>query len=207
MERVILKKPALITIVISSIEVYKKETFGILIGRKRGEDFIVDYAINFQSAERHYEYVDINKLRERRIAEAIRYLIGKRYLGDFHSHTDGMVRLSRTDKKDIKDVGVQISLLITVRKTKKHQNWKYSGKDKSISGTIADKYIVKMIAYRFDRKTGKIDRLPIRCPYIKEINEINKLYEEIKRKIKKLEKDHKHEELESKLKNMLLSNF
>lgn len=207
MERVILKKEALISIVISSIEVYRKETFGILIGEKVDNDFIVNYAINFQSAERHYEYVDISKLREKRISEAIRYLVGRKYLGDFHSHTDGVVKLSRTDKRDIKDVGVEISILVTLRKAKGHQNWKYNAKDKFISGTIADKYLLKMIAYRFNNKTGKIYRLPIRCPYIKEINEINKLYEEIRKKIKKLKKEHKHKELENKLKEMLLSSF
>jgi hypothetical protein len=83
-----LNLPAFLTIVSSSVEVFKKETIGYLIGIKGEHKFIVEYAIPYQTAESGFAHATIDLARVARINEILsRVSEGLEFIGDFHSHT------------------------------------------------------------------------------------------------------------------------
>jgi len=85
---VILKKDAFLTMVLSCVEVYKKEALGYLIGYKTKNLFLVEHAIPFQSAKRGFVWAEIPEKRLERIRElAERFKTHFEIIGDFHSHT------------------------------------------------------------------------------------------------------------------------
>ena len=74
---------------ISAIEVYKKECFGILLGyRDSSNIYIIEHAISYQTAQRTHTSVEKNQPR---IANAFNKFLANlphlSLIGDFHSHT------------------------------------------------------------------------------------------------------------------------
>ncbi|MEM1535460.1 MAG: Mov34/MPN/PAD-1 family protein [Candidatus Pacearchaeota archaeon] len=125
MIEVILSKVALDEMIISATEVYKKEVYGLLFGRREnfGRKVIIHHAISSQKANRKYKEVIAN---DKRIAELARELALK-VVGDYHSHTDfkgpALNELSEQDKKDLiekieKYGNYFVSFLISIRKSK-----------------------------------------------------------------------------------------
>ncbi|MCK4453693.1 Mov34/MPN/PAD-1 family protein, partial [candidate division WOR-3 bacterium] len=83
-----LSLPSFLTIVTSSVEVFKKETIGYLVGIKGENKFMVEYAIPYQTAESTATHATIDEDRVIRINEILHKLSeGLEYIGDFHSHT------------------------------------------------------------------------------------------------------------------------
>lgn len=186
-----LKKSAILNIIISSVEVYKKETYGILLGDKTRNRCNVIDSITFQSAKRDYMFVSISKYREKRINETLKYMCGYQLVGDFHSHTNDFDNLSKHDIKELKKLGEKwISLLVSIKKTNKIARWKYSRKERAISGSI-NKYFLKIFIYMFDKQKDKVVRADLRCDYIKTINMCTLDIKYLQRKIEKLERDVK----------------
>ena len=78
-------------LLISAVEVYKRECFGLLIGyrdRRGGEEmYIVEHALPFQSAGRKHRGVVSNPRAHRRIERFLRNIPQLSVIGDFHSHT------------------------------------------------------------------------------------------------------------------------
>lgn len=160
-------KQAFLSIVVSSIEVYKKEAFGLLLGRKHKENYLIKYAINLQSVRRNYDYIIIDKNRIRRINESLSSIMKQNFVGDFHSHADGPAKPSKTDIREMKKEPGMVYILVIVKK-KKGEKWKHET-DRSLSGPVG-KYFVHMKAYEV--KEGKVEKVKIRCPYIRNINKI-----------------------------------
>lgn len=157
-------------IITSCIEVYKKEAYGLLLGIRSNGSYILRNSINYQSAERDYNKIVIEKHRENRINGSIGFLSNQKIIGDFHSHADSYERLSRTDKKDLIESKSNLaSLLIIIRKTNKKTKWTNNG-GRAISGSIGRNFFVKILAYKYDLKKKKIVKLNIKCPYIKKLN-------------------------------------
>ena len=57
MADVIVRNEAFVNMLVSSLEVYKKEAYGVLLGKRAGGDYIVRQAFTYQSARRHYDWV------------------------------------------------------------------------------------------------------------------------------------------------------
>ena len=78
-------------LLISAVEVYKRECFGLLIGyrdRKGPEEmYIVEHAVPFQSAGRKHKGVVSNPRAHKRIERFLEAIPQLSVIGDFHSHT------------------------------------------------------------------------------------------------------------------------
>ena len=75
-------------LLISAIEVYKKECYGILLGyRDSSNSYVVEHAISYQTAQRRHGSVERNNRASRRIHKFLDNLPHLSVIGDFHSHT------------------------------------------------------------------------------------------------------------------------
>lgn len=177
---IVLKDHTMINIIVSSVEVFKKETYGILLGNKRGKNYNIHNAVTFQTAERDYFDVSVNTLREKRINTTLQFLGHHKLMGDFHSHTNNYENLSKNDIKELKKLGDDwISILVSVKKTKRTYKWKYNRKQKALAGSIAKNFFVKIIAFKLDHKREKVVRIPIKCDYIKTLNKRQDICKEL----------------------------
>ncbi len=165
---------ALIGIITSSIEIYKKELYGFLLGEKHRKHYMIYDAINFLSARRSYQFVNIPSVRINRVSYVLFHLTNLRLIGDFHSHPEGPDRLSGLDKADIKKSSLTLSVLIVVNKTKrKVHGWEI--KDKNIVGFIGNKYHIKIMAFEYDKKQDKLFHIKIVCPCLKKLNKLKNI--------------------------------
>ncbi|MBI4018868.1 MAG: Mov34/MPN/PAD-1 family protein [Candidatus Aenigmarchaeota archaeon] len=201
--KVVLGKPAAISIILSAVEVYKKETYGILLGERNGQTIKVNQALSFQSANRDYEYVSMETARENRINYILRYLSGFKVVGDFHSHPDFPEKLSKHDTEELRKAGEgTVSVLILIKKTSAGKKWRYDAAGKRIAGVLAGRYFIGITASIYNYKKKKAERIPLICRHLKEMNQRIRLYSKLEKKLEKLEK----EEMRAKrLKKMLVA--
>ncbi|MBI1969608.1 Mov34/MPN/PAD-1 family protein [Candidatus Woesearchaeota archaeon] len=167
MVKVVIRKPAFISMVVACVEVYKKEAFGILFGTKDRRDFVVKNCLYYQSVRRDYLGVDLDKRRDKVITYALENISTQKVLGDFHSHAGSHKGLSPADIREIKREKNPLSVLVYLNKTSKKQRWKQN-RDKTISGSVGSKFYVNIAAYGYDKKK-KVKKLKVVCPYIKEL--------------------------------------
>jgi proteasome lid subunit RPN8/RPN11 len=156
-------------LLISAVEVYKRECFGLLIGyrdRRGPEDtFIIEHAIPFQSAGRRHRGVVANPRAHRRIERFLRNMPQLSVIGDFHSHTMwGYNRAashpSETDVEGMEPENVYV--IVSVNDRLREVRWNYND-DASLSGTTDDHYF-RLTAYAVNG-SGEPRRMPIVCPY------------------------------------------
>ena len=170
----IIEEQALVALLTAALEVYPKETFGLLVGsvkESRYKSFIVlKNALTYQKATRKEREVTIWPSQDAKIRYVINYLSGCKILGEFHSHTCGINYLAPQDIKDMIEDGERFSLLINVERAKEKERWHYDKKDKSLHGTVNDDYYIsiKVYAREYDKKV--IRKLKIDCPYIEKLN-------------------------------------
>jgi proteasome lid subunit RPN8/RPN11 len=161
--QIILSDKAFVGIVLSSIEVYKKECLGILLGIQSTGRIIVEHAIPLQAiAKRTYSEVVPNWKKELKLKEAIPKLMHLECLGDFHSHPQfgdkkGKAVLSKTDKESMEDCAIEIIAAINASKHK--SSWKATNGE--LTGSICD-YNFRLAGFY---KDGGIKQLDIVCPY------------------------------------------
>jgi proteasome lid subunit RPN8/RPN11 len=184
-----LSEDAFISLVTSCVEVYKKESFGLLLGIMHRKHYMVIDTINYQSAKRGYVEVSVTANKVKRMNYVLKRVTDLRVIGDFHSHPDGPEYLSETDYDEIAKSGTPLSVLVVVKKTRKRRKWEVH-KDLSVSGNIGSKFFVKILAFEFDGR--EIYPIKIICPYIKELNKLGKLvhakYSEIQKPKKRPKK-------------------
>lgn len=156
-------------LLLSAVEVYKRECFGLLIGyrdQQAGKDmFIVEHAIPFQSAGRKHKGVVANPRAHRRIERFLARIPQMSVIGDFHSHTMwGYTRAashpSDTDREGMEAGSVYI--ILSVNDRLREVPWNYND-DGSLSGTTDDHYF-RLTAYTVT-DGGETRRSPILCPY------------------------------------------
>ena len=187
MPHVAISPTAFLNMVLSSIEVYKKETYGIILGKKSRGNYYLLHAATFQSAMRDYDFVSIDLSREKRINRILKYLTNYRLIGDFHSHADGFEKLSRHDAKEILRMGDGwLAVLIIVKKSSRKSKWGYNARERSLSGPVGD-YTVKIFVFANDG--GSVEKLPIRCGFTGTINRKLRTHKALERKIEKLNKE------------------
>ena len=186
--RAVLSRSVMISTILSALEVYKKETYGILLGRKRNGAIMLDQAATFQTAVRDYEYVSLDKARENRINNTLRYISGMKVVGDFHSHPDGPDKLSKHDMKELHKGGKDdVSLLLFVKKSPTKQKWKYDVSRRRISGT-AGGYFIGISVWIYDYKNDKAVKIPLSSRHVAELNGRMKLYDGLDRQLEKIDK-------------------
>ncbi len=164
-KEIFLSDNAFLGTLISSVEVYKLECHGILLGFKTEGRIVVEYAVPCQAAKRKFSEVQPNWRKELKVKEVLPKLVHLQVLGGFHSHPQfgkekGMAKLSVSDK-DCLNEG-EIEVVVAINDEKKTCAW-CETKD-GLSGTIGD-YHITLSGFYKRRKDRKIARYRIVCPY------------------------------------------
>lgn len=160
-----ISEEAFLGLVLSSIEVYKLECLGLLLGYRMNGAFVIEYAIPYQAAERAHGEVDIRSKYHRRLRTALAALKKWDLIGDFHSHpqygnSKGDVSPSREDVADIPENSIFI--IVAINDRKRHQYFQVN-KDGTISGVLGDHHIKIACFYR-DNK-NKVHRIQLSCQF------------------------------------------
>jgi proteasome lid subunit RPN8/RPN11 len=153
-------------LLISAVEVYKRECFGLLLGyRDTGNIYIVEHAISYQTANRRHTSVEKNGRASRRIEKFLANLPHLSLIGDFHSHTGwgdlkGVGNLSSQDLVDM--IHGNLYVIIVANDKRRSGAWQYNG-DGTLSGTVDD-YHFRIGGYYLD-ESSRAKRANIFCPY------------------------------------------
>jgi len=156
---------AFMGIILSSVEVYRNECHGVLLGFRTTGRIVVEYAIPFQSAKRKPTEVVPNWRRELKVIEVLPKLIHLQKLGYFHSHPQwggmrGVARLSAADKDAMKSGEMEI--VIAINDAKRKMTWHESRN--RLLGTIG-KYKITIAGYYKRTSDNRIVQYRIVCPY------------------------------------------
>lgn len=156
-------------LLISAVEVYKRECFGLLIGYRdrKGPDemYIVEHAVPFQTAGRRHKGVVSNPRAHRRIERFLRNIPQLSVIGDFHSHTMWGYSRAASHPSDTDLAGMipeNVYIIVSINDRLRVVPWNYND-DGSLSGTTDDHYF-RLTAYTVT-KSGEPRRTPILCPY------------------------------------------
>ena len=159
-----LSENAFVGLLVSTVEVYRRECFGILLGHREPDRIMVDFVVPYQSAVRKFQEVHMDWHRGQRVAEAVRATSRWELVGDYHSHPmygdkKATTKLSRTDHQDFRDDGT--SIIVAINDGHRQQRWG-NVKGGLISGSI-NGYSIRLAAYH--KNGGTVSRVPLVCPY------------------------------------------
>ena len=153
-------------LLISAIEVYKKECYGILLGyRDSSHSYVVEHAISYQTAQRRHGSVERNNRASRRIHKFLDNLPHLSMIGDFHSHTawGNLKSVGNLSMEDLSDMMPDhLNFIIVANDNRRSSSWKYNG-DGTLSGTVDD-YHFRIGAYHLD-ENSRSKRANLFCPY------------------------------------------
>ncbi len=156
-------------LLLSAVEVYKRECFGMLVGYRdrRGTDetFIIEHAIPFQSAGRRHKGVVSNPRAHKRIERFLSNIPQLSVIGDYHSHTMwGYSRAaSHPSDTDLEGMAPEhIYVIVSVNDRLREVPWNYND-DGSLSGTT-DEHHFRLTAYAVT-EAQEPRRVAILCPY------------------------------------------
>jgi proteasome lid subunit RPN8/RPN11 len=152
-------------LLVSAIEVYKKECYGVLLGYRDSSVYIVEHALSYQTAERRHTSVERNRHASRRMHKFLGNLPHISMIGDFHSHTGwgGLKGVGHPSETDIGDMAEeQLYIIIVANDKRRASTWQYNG-DGTLSGTVDD-YHFRLSAYYLSAP-ARPRRASIFCPY------------------------------------------
>lgn len=171
MVKVVIKENAFLMMVSSAAEVFHQECYGMLVGRRYKKDYVVDLAIPHQSTDRSSWGVAVDDDAEHRLIRTMNFLKGYQYIGEYHSHPKGGCGLSEYDIADLRESGAGISMLVVIEKAKRYKPWKYVASDKCLTGTIGNFFKITIKGYVCNHPSKRILKLPLRCEYLKKLNQ------------------------------------
>jgi len=140
--KVFLKERAFLSIILSVVEVYKKETLGILLGYGGGNEYIIEYAIPFQTAEKGFTWVEPRERMSDRMLKIVECLPID-VVGDYHSHTELGESKAKAQPSGVDVASMEkgkIYLIAAVNEKERQEPWNMN-EDGSISGTVSDFHI------------------------------------------------------------------
>lgn len=165
-KNIFVKEKAFLSIALSAIEVYHRESLGILLGHQTSDGFVVEYAIPYLTADKGLSWVESKPERADRIQKILRRLPIS-LIGDFHSHTDlgnlkAQVIPSRTDIADMEDG--KVYLIVALNNGIRRKKWQMN-RDGTISGSL-NSYHLKIGAYVCSQNgRWKFERAKIHCSF------------------------------------------
>lgn len=153
--QVYLNENVFMGMVLSTVEVYKKECFGLLLGYRTPEKYVVEHAIPYQSVKRGHNFAELRSDKWRVIQEVLRHFPRLDVLGDYHSHTmyggvRAEVALSRDDIEYMDPNELQ--LVIAINENRRSKEWTVNS-DRTVSGSL-DRYHFKIAAYYYANRGG-----------------------------------------------------
>lgn len=164
--KVYLSENAFMGILLSSAEVYKKESLGYLLGYRLHDRFIIEYAFSLQTARRKRRGVIFHHRDKKKIEPILSKFVKLQIVGDFHSHTPygdakGIPIPSVEDIKGMEKDNLYI--IIAINELNSPKPWK-ENKDGSISGSTGD-FFFKISAYFYPDVDSVPQRSRIYCPF------------------------------------------
>lgn len=156
-----ISEDAFITLTLSAIETSTNyEASGLLFGHKTGNTYYIQNAIPYQIAKRTPDSVSVSPAKQRRMRRVFKNYMKYRIIGEFHTHPERSVKLSKDDKEIIRGSGYELEIVVAITKKELDSLWHY--KKGVLSGSI-DKYFIEICCWRVRKE--KIIRLSIRCPF------------------------------------------
>lgn len=167
-----LSQTAFLSVVLSSIEAYKKECYGLLMGHRTDTQWLVEYAVPYQTAERGHKMVRPHEGRDQRVRRCIGELADYEVLGTFHSHPAwGRLRAAAKPSKTDVDSMLpgDLDLIIAVNPARVPRRFRYAERGRLLKGTVCD-YSLTLAAfynppYAEHFPESQVRRTLLRCPY------------------------------------------
>lgn len=164
--KVYLSENAFMGLLLSSAEVFKKESLGYLLGYRLDDRYIVEYAFSLQTARRKRRGVISHRKDEKKIESILSSFAKLQIVGDFHSHTPyghakGIAVPSPDDIKSMKEDNLYI--IIAINESEITRSWK-ENKDSSISGSMSH-FFFKILAYYYPCINSIPQKAPIFCTF------------------------------------------
>lgn len=164
--------PAFLTIVTSSVEVFRKETIGYLIGIKGENKYMVEYAIPYQTAESGYVHATVDMDRVTRINDILSSVSegqGLEFVGDFHSHTafgKSPATVVPSDTDLMSTIPGELNIICAVNMKKRAVRW-YESDRGILVGTIGE-YRIEIGGYYVEQATigRQYQRVFVKCPAV-----------------------------------------
>jgi len=152
--QVYLNENVLMGIVLSTVEVFKKECFGMLLGYRADGKYIVEHAIPYQSVRRGHNWTELRSDKWKILQGILRNFPKLDILGDYHSHTmyrdiRANITLSEDDIAYMEPHELQIVVAINQHEYRRAWSWSLNI-DRTLSGWI-DRYHFRIAAYYYDR--------------------------------------------------------
>lgn len=150
---------ALLTMVLSTAEVYKKECYGLVLGTVDKDKYNVMSVAPIQKASRDFKEVRPGDWSN--IVKKNRGLFGQRILGDYHSHTQygearGGTRLS---EEDIASAEHDLIFVIAANDVVKKRKWIGTQ-----TGLITGTFDLISFSIKVYQTGDKVVPLPLICP-------------------------------------------
>jgi len=152
--QVYLNENVLLGMVLSTVEVFKKECFGVLLGYRADGKYIVEHALPYQSARRGHNWTELRSDKWKILEGILRNFPKLDILGDYHSHTMYRdIRASITLSDD--DIAYmephELQIVVAINQQEHPRTWSWSlNVDRTLSGWI-DRYHFRIAAYYYDR--------------------------------------------------------
>lgn len=163
MKTVHIKERAFLSMILSSIEVYRHETLGLLLGYRSMDGFVVEYGIPYQTAVKGYSWVAPKSRSSERMENILEHM-PINVIGDFHSHTQwGDSKAKATPSgEDVADMeSGNVYLIVAVNDKTKDVPWHHTKKG-IIKGTLGE-YAIELGAHILSGR-NKWKPVKIICP-------------------------------------------
>jgi proteasome lid subunit RPN8/RPN11 len=165
-KRIYLSGDAFMHLLLSSAEVFKKESLGYLLGYRLEDRFIIEHAFGLQSARRKRRGVLFRHRDQKKIEPILSKFEKLQIIGDFHSHTQyGEAKgLSIPSPEDIEGMEPDnLYIIVAVNDLPHGRPWK-ENRDGSISGSIGGLFF-KISAYYYAEAGAVPQKTHIHCPF------------------------------------------
>lgn len=165
---VYLSETAFLSIVLPSIEAYKKECYGLILGYRNDKLWRIEYAIPYQTAERGHKAVTPHGLRDRRVRSCLAQLSAYEQLGTFHSHPAwGSLRsVAKPSREDIESLQPgDLDLIVAVNDAARPRRFRHGEGGRTLTGSVCDFDLTMAAFYKPPLGEQQTRRTLIRCPY------------------------------------------
>ncbi len=167
--KIYLSEDAFMDLLLSSAEVFKKESLGYLLGYRLEDRFIIEHAYSLQTARRKRRGVMFRHRDRKKIEPILSKFEKLQIIGDFHSHTQyGEAKgLPIPSPEDIEGMEPDnLYIIVAINDLQHSRPWR-ENRDGSISGSIRELFF-KISAYFYPDGTDGHSvprRARIYCPF------------------------------------------
>ncbi len=156
---------AFMILTLSAVETsVTRECAGLLFGYQTPEKYFLELATPFQLANRKYDTIYINPMRKHKLYRMIDNYLKYQFVGEYHSHPEGVPHPSEDDIKYIIREQYPIEIIMSIREDKEFKPWTI--RRNILSGSL-DRYFIEMASFQLvgKGKNQNVKILNIECPY------------------------------------------